>query len=176
MPHEVRNAHGYVSPALTVDAVLLKGHEVMLIRRARDPFKGSWALPGGFVEVGERVEDAARRELLEETGLRGDIVDLLGVWSDAKRDPRGHTVSVVFVCKIGGIVIGIDDDRARHAGRAGIVDPRAGDDAAEAKWFALDKLPALAFDHADILAAARAWLTMPGHFEKLGDTDLGRCA
>jgi 8-oxo-dGTP diphosphatase len=158
--HDVRNVNGYRAPALTVDAVLLKGREVMLIRRGREPHKGAWALPGGFVDVGERVEDAARRELLEETGLRGDIVDLLGVWSDPARDPRGHTVSVVFVCKIGGIVdVGT-----------------GGDDAAEARWFPLDKLPDLAFDHAEILAAARRWLDAPGHFQRLGDTDFGKCA
>lgn len=156
---ETRNAHGYVAPALATDAVLLKGREVLLIRRGRDPFKGSWALPGGFVEVGERVEDACRRELVEETGLRGDVVDLLGVYSDPARDPRGHTVSVVYVCKVGGIV-----------------QVEAGDDAEEAKWFSLDAPPALAFDHARILDDARRWLAQPGHFEKLGDTDFGKCA
>ena len=158
---EVRNVNGYVAPALTVDALLLKGREVLLIRRGREPFKGAWAIPGGFVEVGERVEDACRRELIEETGLRGDIVDLLGVYSDPKRDPRGHTVSVVFVLKVGGIVdIG-----------------EAGDDADEARWFGLDALPTeLAFDHARILSDTRAWLDAPGNFEKLGDTDFGKCA
>lgn len=174
MSHDVRNVNGYLAPALTVDAVLLKGREVLLIRRGRDPFRGSWAIPGGFVDVGERVEDAARRELVEETGLRGDIVDLLGVWSDPARDPRGHTVSVVFVCKIGGIVDVRDTpmrvaERSRPAGHDG-------DDAGEARWFPLDALPDVAFDHADILDAARRWLQAPGHFEKLGDTDFGKCA
>ena len=154
-----RNVNGYVAPALTVDAVLLKGHDILLIRRGREPYKGAWALPGGFVDVGERVEDACRRELLEETGLRGDIVDLLGVWSDPARDPRGHTVSVVYVCKVGGIVQ---------------VD--AGDDASEARWFPLDRLPDLAFDHAEICAAARRWVEAAGNFDKLGDTDFGKCA
>ena len=158
---EVRNVNGYVAPALTVDALLLKGREVLLIRRGRDPFQGAWAIPGGFVEVGERVEDACRRELVEETGLRGDIVDLLGVYSDPQRDPRGHTVSVVYVLKIGGIVdVG-----------------QSGDDADEARWFPLDALPPqLAFDHARILAHARGWLDAPGNFEKLGDTEFGKCA
>lgn len=159
MGHEVRNVNGYLAPALTVDAVLLKGREVLLIRRGRDPFKGSWAFPGGFVDVGERVEDAARRELVEETGLRGDIVDLLGVYSDPSRDPRGHTVSVVYVMKVGGIV-----------------DVGAGDDADEARWFPLDSPPPLAFDHDRILSDARAWLDRPGSFERLGDTDFGKCA
>lgn len=159
MPHDVRNVNGYLAPALTVDAVLLKGHEVLLVKRAREPFAGVWAIPGGFVEVGETVEDAARRELMEETGLRGDIVDMLGVWSDPTRDPRGHTVSVVFVCKVGGII-----------------DIGAGDDAAEARWFDLDKLPELAFDHAEIMEAARRWIAAEGNFRKLADEDFGKCA
>lgn len=165
VPAEVRNVNGYVAPALTVDAVLLKGrvdggHDVLLIRRGRDPFKGQWALPGGFVEVGERVEDAARRELVEETGLRGDILDLLGVYSDPSRDPRGHTVSVAYVMKVSGIVdVGGDTD-----------------DADEARWFDLAAPPPLAFDHDAILGDARAWLARPGSFERLGDVDFGKCA
>lgn len=165
MGHEVRNVNGYVAPALTVDAVLLKGNasgggDVLLIRRGRDPFKGSWALPGGFVDVGETVEDAVRRELVEEAGLRGDVVHLLGVYSDPGRDPRGHTVSVVYVLRVSGIVdVG-----------------QAGDDADEARWFRLDDLPPLAFDHDRILADARAWLARPGSFEALADNDPGKCA
>lgn len=156
---DFRNVNGYVAPALTADAVLLKGREVLLIRRAREPWKGMWALPGGFVEVGERVEEAARRELMEETGLRGDIVDLLGVWSDPKRDPRGHIVTTAFVMKVSGIVdVGLDEEET-----------------IEARWFPLDKLPELAADHAQILAAARRWLDLPGSFERLGDTDFGKC-
>lgn len=158
-PRQVRNAHGYVAPALSADAVLLKGREVLLVRRGKPPFHGAWALPGGFVGVGERVEDAARRELVEETGLRGDIVDLLGVYSDPARDPRGHTVTVVFVLKVGGVI-----------------QVAAGDDAAEARWFPLDALPALAFDHADIMRDARAWLARDRNYERLGDTDFGKCA
>jgi 8-oxo-dGTP diphosphatase len=165
VPPEVRNVNGYVAPALTVDAALLKGregggHDVLLIRRGREPFKGHWALPGGFVEVGERVEDAARRELVEETGLRGDVLDLLGVYSDPGRDPRGHTVSVVYVMKVSGIV----DVGA------------AGDDADEARWFDLDGPPALAFDHDRILADLRAWVARPASRARLGDTDFGTCA
>lgn len=157
---DFRNVNGYVAPALTTDAVLLKGREVLLIRRAREPWKGMWALPGGFVEVGERVEETVRRELVEETGLRGDIVDLLGVWSDPKRDPRGHIVTVVFVLKVSGIVdVGRDEEETL-----------------EARWFPLDALPPLAADHADLLAAARRWLDAPGNYERLGDTDFGKCA
>lgn len=155
----MKNVNGYVAPALTVDAVLLKGREVLLIKRGREPYRGAWALPGGFVEVGETLEHATVRELLEETGLKGEIVDLLGAYSDPKRDPRGHTVGIVYVCKV-----------------AGIVQVAAGDDADEARWFPLDALPPLAFDHDRILADARRWLAVPGHFEKLGDTDFGKCA
>lgn len=152
--------NGYVAPALTVDGVLLKGRDALLVRRGRAPFEGAWAVPGGFVEPGETVEGACLRELAEETGLQGAILDLLGVWSDPKRDPRGPTVSVVFVCRVRGIVPAI-----------------AGDDAEEAKWWPLDALPgALAFDHAEILAAARAWLDRPGNFERLADDDVGMCA
>lgn len=156
---QTRNVNGYVAPALTVDAVLLKGDEVLLVRRAREPHAGRWALPGGFVDVGESTEDAVRRELLEETGLKGDLVDLLGVYSEPGRDPRGHTVTVAYVLKV-----------------AGIVQVAAGDDAADARWFALDKLPELAFDHGRILADAARWRDAPGHFERLGDTDFGKCA
>ena len=157
--HDVRNVNGYLAPALTADAVLLKGHEVLLVRRGREPFRGAWAWPGGFVEVGERTEDACRRELAEETGLRGDVVDLLNVYSDPKRDPRGHTVTVAYVLRVGGVL--------------GIV---AGDDAEEARWFDLDKVPPLAFDHDAIVADARRWLAAPGNFAKLVDDDVGTCA
>lgn len=142
------------NPKLTVDAVLLKGDEILLIRRGRDPFKGSWALPGGFVDVGETTEDACLRELVEETGLKGIVVGLLGVYSDPERDPRHHTVSVVYVCGVGGIMPGIE----------------AGDDAEEARWFPLDALPPLAFDHGRIAQDARAWLERGGRAQLIEAT------
>jgi len=125
------------TPILTVDALIVDPQRgVLLIRRARDPFAGCWALPGGFVEVGETVEAACAREAKEETGLIVEPVELLGVYSQPARDPRFHTVSVVFMCRaVEGLA-------------------QAGDDAAEARWFAdLTGLP-LAFDHAAILADA----------------------
>jgi 8-oxo-dGTP diphosphatase len=124
-----------------VDVVLLAGEpasSVLLIERGREPFQGSWALPGGFVENGERVHDAALRELAEETGisLEGELA-LLGVYDTPGRDPRGPTVSVSYL------------------GRATTERSAAGgDDAARAAWFSLDSLPALAFDHALIVADA----------------------
>jgi 8-oxo-dGTP diphosphatase len=122
-----------------VDVVIELGEAdsppVVLVER-RNPPHGH-ALPGGFVDPGERVEDAARREALEETGLQVTLTALLGVYSDPDRDPRGHTVSVVYV------------GRARG-------EPRGGDDAAAAAAWPLDALPAaLAFDHARILADYR---------------------
>jgi 8-oxo-dGTP diphosphatase len=115
---------------------------VLLIRRSRDPFAGSWALPGGFVDENEPPEAAARRELAEETGVRAGELRLLCVAGDPGRDPRGWTVSVVYLVQVD------------PAG----VRPVAADDAAEVGWFPLDRLPALAFDHAKILEQARTVL------------------
>lgn len=119
------------------------GREVLLIQRGRPPFAGSWALPGGFIEPFERPEDAARRELAEETGLLLTApMALVGVYGDRDRDPRGWTVSAAYVALVGG-------DTPEVAG---------GDDAADARWFAVDSLPELAFDHALIVADALAVL------------------
>jgi 8-oxo-dGTP diphosphatase len=91
-----------MTPKLTVDAVIQESGNVYLIRRKFRPFAGFYALPGGFVDYGETVESAVVREAFEETGLKVKIVRLLGVYSDPKRDPRGHTASVVFLCKPAG--------------------------------------------------------------------------
>ena len=123
----------YKIPSLTVDAIILIDGKLLLIRRGKEPFKGQYALPGGFVEYGERVEEAVEREVLEETGLNAEVSDFLGVYSAPDRDPRGHTISVVFYLeKIGGQL-------------------SAGDDAAEVKLFDLGDLPELAFDHSEII-------------------------
>ena len=127
-------------PALTVDVVALAGtppRGVLLIQRANDPFAGTWALPGGFVEAGERVRAAASRELREETGVEADALELLGVYDTPGRDPRGPTVSIVYVLR-----------------SAGELDVVGGDDAGDARWFALDALPPLAFDHAIVIPDA----------------------
>ncbi len=126
------------TPALTVDCVVFdRKDRVLLIRRRFAPFKGLLALPGGFVERGETVEDACRRELFEETGLKVGRLCLIGVYSDPRRDPRGPTVSIAFLA------------------RSTSTQLSAGDDAQSAEWFAPAKSRPLAFDHADILADAR---------------------
>ncbi len=124
-------------PRPTVDVVIEVDGGIVLIRRRHAPL--GWALPGGFVDDGERVEDAARREMHEETGLAVELLDLLGVYSDPQRDPRGHTVSTVFVGRATGT-------------------PRGADDAAEAGLFTATTLPApIVFDHATILADYFHW-------------------
>jgi 8-oxo-dGTP diphosphatase len=127
-------------PALTVDGVLVEDGSVLLVRRRNPPFAGAFALPGGFVDYGETVEAAVAREVQEETGLSVGVERLIGVYSDPARDPRRHTVSVAFLLRrSGGTLAGADD-------------------ADEARYFPLDALPALAFDHDHILADARARL------------------
>ena len=123
-------------PRVTVDAWIEDGRgRILLVRRGRPPFEGRWSLPGGFCEWGETTEDACARESREETGLKVRIGGVLGVYSDPKRDPRGHTVSVLYEAKpIGGSA-------------------RGGDDAADARWFTTSELLSieLGFDHAEIV-------------------------
>jgi 8-oxo-dGTP diphosphatase len=129
------------TPALTVDCVVVDGEgRLLLIRRGNQPFKGKYALPGGFVDVGETVEDACRRELMEETGVKAGRLALIGVYSDPRRDPRGHTCSVAFLTRVARAV------------------PKAGDDAAAAEWVKSWSRLDLAFDHAKIVSDARRLL------------------
>jgi 8-oxo-dGTP diphosphatase len=135
-----RFTYDYPRPAVTVDVVLLTREErprVLLIRRKNEPYAGAWALPGGFIEMGETLEQSARRELREETGVEIAELVQLQTFGDPGRDPRGRTISVAFLARVDS------------------VEAKAADDAAEAAWFALDALPALAFDHDQILALAR---------------------
>ena len=91
---------GPETPKLMVDVVIPSERGVVLIRRASEPFAGQWALPGGFVELGETVEEAAAREAAEETGLAVEVTRLIGVYSEPERDPRGHNVSVAFLVRV----------------------------------------------------------------------------
>ncbi|MFX1368369.1 MAG: NUDIX domain-containing protein, partial [Promethearchaeota archaeon] len=104
----------YRNPKTAVDVVISDGKRVVLIRRGKEPFKGMLALPGGFVDYGETVEKAALREALEETGLSVRLLDILGVYSEANRDPRAHTISTVFLadCDSEDITEGDDAEAA----------------------------------------------------------------
>ena len=119
------------NPVPTVDIILQKDSNILLVKRKKDPFKDHLALPGGFVNVGEKVEDAVKREALEEISLEIEPIDILGVYSDPGRDPRGHILSIVFV----GTILG---------GEA-----KAGDDSQDIEWVNLGELKKkkLAFDH-----------------------------
>lgn len=131
---------GPETPKLTVDVVVpSQSGEVLLIRRGNDPFEGQWALPGGFVEIGETVEEAAAREAEEETGLTVEILRLVGVYSDPDRDPRGHNVSCAFL--------------ARPTPESGEL--AAATDATEAEFLDPSAVD-LAFDHERIIADALA--------------------
>ena len=137
--------YDYPRPAVTVDIVIVtreKKPRVLLIRREQAPFEGSWALPGGFVDMDEPLDAAARRELREETGVEAKNLVQLRTFGDPGRDPRGRTISVVYLAHV-------DIDRVR---------PRADDDAAAVGWFSLTRPPKLAFDHAEILVHARRYL------------------
>ena len=123
----------YKSPKLTADGAIFKDGKIVLIKRKNEPFKGKWALPGGFVEYGEKVEDAVIREVKEETGLSTKIIDIVGIYSDPNRDPRGHIITVVYLLDIIGGEL------------------KGNDDAAEAKYFDINDLPELSFDHNIVL-------------------------
>lgn len=136
----------YPRPAVTADVVAFAaadaGPRILLIRRAREPYAGKWALPGGFIEIDEELEAAARRELAEETGLEVGALAEVGTFGRVRRDPRGRTISVAWAA----VFVGAPP--ATHAA----------DDAAEARWHALRKLPPLAFDHREIVARAKVVL------------------
>jgi 8-oxo-dGTP diphosphatase len=134
--------YNYPRPAVAVDLVILTRQikpRVLLVRRKHEPFAGKWALPGGFVEMEETLEAAARRELFEETGIRAGKLRQLATFGDPGRDPRGRVISVVYLAEV----------------NPGAVKPHAADDAAAVGWFSLQRPPQLAFDHRAILALAR---------------------
>jgi 8-oxo-dGTP diphosphatase len=132
-------------PSVTVDVVMLapadSGLEVLLVRRKNPPFEGYWALPGGFVEPNEALEEAARRELREETGSEPDHLVQLRAFGEPGRDPRGWTISIAYLAVLG------DREAAAWC-------PKAGSDADAVGWFDANNPPPLAFDHGEILAHA----------------------
>ena len=126
----------YINRGISVDAVMVRGDEILLVRRRGSPYQGYWANAGGFVDWNESVEEAVVREVFEETGLRVSQVDLVGVYSSPARHER-QVITIAFWVEPGDGT------------------PRAGDDAAEVRWFPLGELPeALAFDHRQIIADA----------------------
>lgn len=127
----------YRNPFPTVDIIIRHADQIVLIERKNEPY--GWALPGGFVDYGESLEQAALREAQEETALELKNLQQFHAYSDPDRDPRQHNISMVFTADGEGLLCG-------------------GDDAAQAKLFSLDELPALCFDHAKILADYRAAL------------------
>lgn len=120
--------------AVAVDAIIIKEDKILLVKRENNPFKNHWALPGGFVNIGESVEEAVLREIEEETSLTASITKLIGLYSKPNRDPRGHVISIVFSMKANGT-------------------PKAGDDASKTIYFSKEEIQGLdiAFDHKDII-------------------------
>ena len=130
----------YPRPAVTVDIAIFMPvdslFKILLIQRGAEPFKGAYALPGGFVDIQETLAEAAQRELKEETGLNVSGLTQVHTFSDPERDPRGRVISTCFAAIL------TESDQ---------IDLRAGDDAADAGWFSLEELPPLAFDHVQVI-------------------------
>jgi 8-oxo-dGTP diphosphatase len=142
----------YKNPTPTVDVILELNSKILMVRRKNDPYKDHLALPGGFVNEGETVEDAMKREAMEETSLEVQPVDILGVYSDPRRDPRKHIVTVVFI----GTVVGGQLKANNDAASIEWVQPGSIDQLQQQKLFA--------FDHAQILRDYRQWKSSSGTF------------
>jgi len=132
--------YDYPRPAVTADCVVFcndsDGLSVLLIERANEPFKGCWAFPGGFMDMEENAEDCAKRELKEETGMEVRSLKYLGTFSEVNRDPRGRTITIAYYAVV---------EKSEVVGA---------DDASQARWFPIDLIPSLAFDHDKILQMA----------------------
>src|ERR1043165_7366500 len=149
-------SYKYPRAALTVDCVVFGFDEgelkVLLIQRALEPFKGRWALPGGFVRVDETLDEAARRELAEEAGLKDVFLEQLYTFGAVDRDPRERVVSAAYYALV---------KLAAH-------ETKAATDATDARWFPLSQVPKLAFDHAGILATGMARLKSKVRYQPIG--------
>jgi 8-oxo-dGTP diphosphatase len=126
----------FANRGVTIDAVIVRENKILLIKRGTEPFEGFWALPGGYVEWDETVEEAVKREVVEETGLVAESLKMIGVYSSPDRHPK-QCIDVAFA------VEGLSAEEAEE--------PKAGDDAIEIEWFDVDNLPTLAFDHEKII-------------------------
>jgi 8-oxo-dGTP diphosphatase len=134
------------SPSVMVDAVVVRNDKLLLVKRKKDPFKGFLTFPGGKVDEGEKVEDAVKRELQEETSLEIEPTEILGVYSDPSRDPRGHRISITFIAKV-------------ISGEA-----KASSDAESIEWLSVNEQKDLGFDHNKILKDYRQWRSSKGTF------------
>jgi 8-oxo-dGTP diphosphatase len=155
-PQPVLHQYPYPHPAVTVDCVVFgfgeESLQVLLIQRRTDPFRNSWALPGGFVGIRETLDEAARRELREETGVENIFLEQLYTFGDIERDPRERVISVAYYALI----------------KPGAFRIRADTDASDVKWFGVDGLPPLAFDHELVLEVAVRRLKGKLRYEPIG--------
>ncbi|MBR3443256.1 MAG: NUDIX hydrolase [Bacteroidaceae bacterium] len=144
----------YPHPAVTTDCVIFgfdgQQLKVLLVERGIEPYKGHWAFPGGFLKMDETADEGALRELKEETGLETAYIEQLGAFSDVKRDPRERVITIAFYALVN------------------ITEVKGGDDAADARWFRIDDMPLLAFDHDHILRVAQKRLKEQIHFNPIG--------
>ena len=154
MEEEKKYCYQYPHPAVTTDCVIFGFDgtklKVLLIERGIDPFKGKWALPGGFLRMDEDAEQGAQRELKEETGLESAYIKQFHTFTTPNRDPRERVITIAYYALVR------------------LQEVKGGDDAARAEWFALDEVPALAFDHDQILRIASRELRRQIHFEPVG--------
>lgn len=152
---EGQYVYKYPHPAVTTDCVIFgykpkDGLSVLLIKRGIEPFKDCWAFPGGFIRMDEDAETGARRELQEETGLKTAYMEQFGCFSDVNRDPRERVITIAYYALVKKSEV------------------KGGDDAADAHWFPVDSIPALAFDHDRILRVAVQTLKERIHFKPIG--------
>lgn len=144
----------YPHPAVTTDCVIFgfdgERLQVLLIERGIEPFKGRWAFPGGFIKMDETAEEGALRELKEETGMENAFIQQFHTFSNPLRDPRERVITIAFYALVR------------------ILEVKGGDDAASARWFPLDEIPALAFDHDHMLRMATQRLRQEIHFHPIG--------
>ena len=154
MAEELNYHYKYPHPSVTTDCVIFgfdgTRMKVLLVQRGIEPYKGRWAFPGGFLQMDESAEEGALRELREETGLSGAFIRQFHTFSAPDRDPRERVITIAFYALVR------------------IEEVTGGDDAADARWFALDEVPQLAFDHDQILRKAEQALRQQIHFEPVG--------
>lgn len=152
--NELKYCYKYPHPAVTTDCVIFGfdgvSIKVLLIERGLDPYKGKWALPGGFMRIDESADECARRELMEETGLENAAVEQFYTFSEVKRDPRERVITIAYYALVR------------------LSEVKGGDDAAKARWFSNDEIPSLAFDHDRILRIALKTLKERICFEPIG--------